>query len=533
MNLSKLKKLTTILLVLAFLLLAGCSGAAEEAEAEGDYVEGTIAGEELGTTYAADDVFSLNSCAAAGFNPYTTKNSDNRLLDGLVYENLFEVDDDFNLSSRIVTKWESVEDGAYWYFTIDTSIEMHDGETLTAQDVSYSLQRAIASSRYSGRFSYVWGVSASNGDTVSVTLSAPNQQFPYLLTIPVIKHGSISENTPAGTGPYRFSEDLSRLEAFQGYPDWKNLPVDTIGLKEYDSIEDTITAYEDSYIDLVVNDPSGITNLGYGGSNETRYFVVNNMHYLAFNMDSEVNDFIHYGNYRYALQYAVDRETAAKTYMQGSAVAAALPISPNSPLFNEELASDFNFDLDRCLLILNNSGVKDYDDDGKLEYMITGIPMEISLDLIVCSEASGKADVAKKFAADLASIGVTVNVRELSWDDYIAALQEGDFDIYYGEVKLTADFSLTRLLTEEGDLNYCGIDDPTYGDYISQYLAAGDDMRQTCCDIMLHYITETAPMISICFERQEVITHRNIVSGLNPSQYNVFFGLGEWAVNIE
>ncbi len=214
-------------------------------------------------------------------------------------------------------------------------------------------------------------------------------------------------------------------------------------------------------------------------------------------------------------------------------MAATLPFSPNSPLYNEELASDFDYDLEKCLLILNNSGAKDYDDDGKLEYMITGIPMEISLDLIVCSEASGKADVAKKFAADLASIGVTVNVRELSWDDYLTALQDGDFDIYYGEVKLTADFSLTRLLTEDGDLNYCGIDDPTYGEYISQYLAAGDDMRQTCCDIMLRYIADTTPIIPICFERQEVITHRNIVSGLNPSQYNVFFGLGEWSINLE
>jgi ABC-type oligopeptide transport system substrate-binding subunit len=112
---------------------------------------------------------------------------------------------------------------------------------------------------------------------------------------------------------------MTCLVAFDGYSDRQNLPVDMIGLKEYDSVENTITAYEDSYLDLVVNDPSGITNLGYGGNNEIRYYLSNNMHYLAFNMDSEVSDFIHYSNYRYALQYAVDRETAVKTYMQGAA----------------------------------------------------------------------------------------------------------------------------------------------------------------------------------------------------------------------
>ncbi|HBR08527.1 MAG TPA: hypothetical protein DD735_06490, partial [Clostridiales bacterium] len=87
--------------------------------------------------------------------------------------------------------------------------------------------------------------------------------------MPVIKYGSVTEDTPPGTGPYRFSEDMEKLEVFSDYPGWQEMPVDTIGLVSYDSTEDTITAYEDSYIDLVVNDPSGITNLGYGGNNDT------------------------------------------------------------------------------------------------------------------------------------------------------------------------------------------------------------------------------------------------------------------------
>jgi peptide/nickel transport system substrate-binding protein len=531
MNLRKIRKLTAIVLAFSFALLTGCASQSADQTNGSDYVQGTIAGTERAHPMPRRRLFP-EFCAADGFNPYTTQNSDNQLVDQLVYENIFEVDNNFNLSSRIVTNWQSV-DGVYWYFTIDTGIVMSDGEHLTAKDVSYSLQQAMRSSRYAGRFSYVWGVSASSDDTFAVTLSAADEQFPYLLTVPVIKYGGVGEDTPAGTGPYQFSEDKTSLVVSENYPDWQNLPVDTVGLKEYDSIEDTITAFEDSYIDLVVNDPSGITDLGYGGNNETRYYTTNNMHYLGFNMKSDdPTSFLRYSSYRYALQYAVDREYAADTYMNGAAVASTLPINPNSPLYDADYAANFNYDLDRCKLILNNAGAQDYDGDGKLEYMVTGIPMEISLDLIVCSEASGKADIAKKFAADLATIGVTVNVRELSWDDYIAALQSGDFDIYYGEVKLTADFSLTRLLDVDGDLNYCGIDDETYGDYIAQYLAAGDDMRQTCCDILLKYINDTAPIIPICFERQEVITHRNVASGLAPSQYDIFYNIGSWKINF-
>jgi hypothetical protein len=87
MNSRKLRKLTTILLAFTLLFLVGCTETEQAAETDGAYVEGTIAGEELGTAYAADAIFSLNSCAADGFNPYTTKNDDNRLVDELVYEN--------------------------------------------------------------------------------------------------------------------------------------------------------------------------------------------------------------------------------------------------------------------------------------------------------------------------------------------------------------------------------------------------------------------------------------------------------------
>lgn len=530
MTLSGTKKITTLLLAAALTLLAGCGGTAgTDTQSGDDYVEGQIAGTEARLTYAADSVFSLNSDAESGFNPYTTSSADNRLADQLVYENIFEVDDDYNLSSRIITKYET-SDGLYWYFYVDTGIEMHDGTNLTAADVAYSLQQAARSSRYSGRFSYLWGTSATGDDVFCVTLSKADLMLPYLLTVPVVKYGSIGEDTPAGTGPYRFSDDKTSLKAFDGYPGYADLPVDTVYLKEYDTVEDTIAAYESSKIDLALNDPTNSTNLGYGGNNEVRTYTTTNLHYLGVNMSSP---FLQYASCRYALQFAVDRKSAAQDLLQGAAVADALPIPPSSPLYDASLASGLAYDLDRCLLVLNNSDVEDYDGDGKLEYPVTGVPMEISLDLIVCSESTGKADIAKMIAEDLAGIGLTVNVRELSWDDYQTALQTGDFDLYYGEVALTADFDLSRLLTEGGSLNYCGITDPAYAQYIDQYLASDDDTRQANCSQMLSYIAETAPIIPICFERRQVISHRNVISGMDPGPYNIFFDITNWRMNLD
>ena len=525
----KIRAIAACLLIISLLTACGESAQQPEATAPVDSAAGTLPGTELGVRDAADDVFSLNYNSSLSLNPYATTDNKNLLVTQLVCDNVFELDDDYNLTSRIVTNWTVSAEGTWWTLTIDTSIPMHDGSTLTAADVAYSIQLARNSARYSGRFSNLYGVSSSGDDTVNISTAKPDLQLLYLLTVPVIKYGSYSSSRPAASGPYMYVEGEDYLQAFDGYAGEGALPVDRVYLKEYTETEEIITAFEDSYIDLVVNDVSGKSNLGYGGNTETRYFTTTNMHYLGFNMSTP---FLSYQQFRYALQLAVDREYAAETLMNGGAVASSLPVSPRSPLYDSSLASELQYDLEQPARLLDRTSVADQDNDGWREYIDMSAIQEIELDLIVCSESAGKGDIAKQFSDDLASIGIMVNVRELSWNDYLYALQTGDFDIYYAEVKLPANFDLTNLLTQEAGLNYGGIDDENYATYINSYLAAGDTGRAQACYEMLRYIATNAPIVPICFERQQVITHRNAITGINPTSSNVFFGISDWEINF-
>ena len=49
-----------------------------------------------------------------------------------------------------------------------------------------------------------------------------------------------------------------------------------------------------------------------------------------------------------------------------------------------------------------------------------------------------------------------IEVVELPWDEYLTALEAGDFDLYFGEIRLTADWDLTDLLSIGAPLNYGG-----------------------------------------------------------------------------
>ncbi len=517
------------------LLLTGCGSGTTSLPEATISTDSELPGQELGIAEAADEVFSLNYDSSKSLNPYATDNLNNLLISQLVFDNVFELDDNYNLSSRIIDSYEVSSNGTYWTFTVKEGVQMHDGSTLTAYDVAYSISLAQRTSRYSGRFSTMYGASASSDTTFHISTTKANMFLPYLLTVPVIKDGQANQTRPIGTGPYMYVEGADYVEAFSGYG--ASLPVDRVYFKEYTEVESIITAFEDSYIDLVLNDTSSTSNLGYGGNTETRYYTTTNMHYFGFNMSSDI---VSNPNVRYAISLAVDREYAAGTLMQGDAVASALPISPTHPLYDDSIAAQLEYNLEQAGQILANSGFSDMDNDGVLEYLSYSVMQDAQLDIVVCSQSSGKGDVCQQLASALTQLGFSVTVRELSWADYQAALSDidgdgvpdGDFDMYYAEVKLGADFDLSALLTEGGSMNYGGIADENYATYINSYLAADSLTQQSACSDMLRYIATNAPIIPVCFERHQVITHRNVITGMTVTSSNIFYNISEWTIKF-
>jgi len=56
------------------------------------------------------------------------------------------------------------------------------------------------------------------------------------------------------------------------------------------------------------------------------------------------------------------------------------------------------------------------------------------------------------------------------------------------------------------------------------------DDHQKAADFMFKYITDNAPIVTVCFEKQQVITHRGAVSGMEPTKYNIFHGIEKWQI---
>lgn len=550
----KYRKIFALLLAAATLFsLAACGGTAAGPEATPDPAldesAATVSGQTLTFAGAADDVFSLSLDYEESLNPVKTQSTLNQLVDCLVYDRLFEVDENFNVTSRILSDWyysKNEDSTGVWVLKVREGIQMHDGSTLTAQDVAYSVSCIFTSERHKHLQQQIGRVysSAYNGEVYLAVEGADNAQLPQRMSIPVIKSGSVGDEIPVGSGPYMYNEDRTALVKFDGYENSESLPLDEVQLRAYRGMEELITEFESGLVDLVVNDPTGIYNMGYGGKNEKRTITTTNLHFIGFNSQSR---FFQYDAYRYAMNWIVNRDKIVSDTLDGNAVATVLPVHPNSALYDTSIASQFSYDPSRCLTELERGGCRDLDADGMLEFALSGMKVDIELNFAVCADNAAKVQEARRIAEDLEAIGIGVNLRELTWKDYLAALRSGyiDFDqeepeivmdMYLAEVALTGDWNILTLISgdweDDNTLNYGGWDNSELEELTEAYLGAKDDDRAQAVNDWLQLLTTTTVILPVCFETREVISHLGVISGMSPNQYDVFNNITAWTVNI-
>src|SRR5271170_2137787 len=134
------------------------------------------------------------------------------------------------LEPRIAVKWQSV-DPTTWRLTLRQGVKFQDGTAMTPDDVGESILDTGQNpkSQFREDANDVTGYEVVSPDTVDVTFSRPDPQFPlHLEAIPVMPEALIKKegrqafaNHPIGTGPYKFvswlADDHLDLAAWDGF----------------------------------------------------------------------------------------------------------------------------------------------------------------------------------------------------------------------------------------------------------------------------------------------------------------------------
>ncbi|MEP6895325.1 MAG: ABC transporter substrate-binding protein, partial [Chloroflexota bacterium] len=162
------------------------------------------------------------------YDPHTTFGSgDKRVFSGLV-----SFDPHLNLTPDLAEKWDVSADGMTYTFYLRQNAKFHNGRTVTAQDVLYSLERAASPALASetaltylgdivgiheynsGKAEHISGLKVIDDHTIQITIDAPKPYFLLKLTYPtafVLDKANVDSaadwyRQPNGTGPYKLIE---------------------------------------------------------------------------------------------------------------------------------------------------------------------------------------------------------------------------------------------------------------------------------------------------------------------------------------
>lgn len=443
-------------------------------------------------------------------HPSLGVNRANLTLSPLLYEGLFQLDAHFQPVPVLCKDYTANASQTVWTFTLGSGITFSNGTPLTGQVVADALNLARSDQgRYASRLTNVSSIVASE-DTVTITLTRANGGLPTLLDIPIALG---SGTRPAGTGPYQLSGSDKHL-VLTLRSDWwqhKPLPFETIPLHSVDKSDELVYAFDAGNLSLLDVDLLSTNALGYGGNYQTWDYATTDLVYLGFNTrfgpcySSEV---------RRALSAAIDRSAIAQITYASHAVPSPLPVHPDSPLFDREIASQLAYNPDILASRLKSLGLS-----------------KRVLKLLVNSENSAKVTTAQLIAYQLESAGLSIQLEQLPYEDYVAALKWGGFDLYVGETVLTADFNLAPLLSSTGSLNYSGWQDWTTSTLISALNAAStDEDRQLAASKLFTHLAQQAPMTPLVFKNGSALTQWGRLTGLNPLRGNVFYQLENWTM---
>ncbi len=511
-----MKRLSALLLALSCLFLTACSAGWEEPQ--------NSLYETLADYYGADDTdeaptaltaFSLPYLPGETVEPYHCADGAQLTISALLYEGLFSLAPDLTPQPLLAESYRYDSATRTCTVTLRSDLYFSDGGQLTSTDVVYSLRRAAASPRYAQRLSTMAQVYAQGTGTVVIQLSQDNAAFASRLDVPIIKYGTGSYNWPVGTGPYTYATDEVGPCLLPNGQWWqkKELPLQRIGLVRCKDEDTMAYAFYAREVQLLVCDLTATGTGGVYGSGDYTDAATTTMHFLGVNTArAPLSD----AALRRALSLGINRQGCIDAYLLGHATPAQFPLSPASPLYPHGLSVTYtpdNFDtaMAQAGYAQGNS---------------------VSLTLLVNSENSFKVDAARRIAEDLSRHDVTITVRALPWAQYLTALQTGDYDLYYGECRLTADWDLSALVATGGPLNYGAYSNAQTDALLESYLSAPEEGRAEAMEALCRQLREDAPLLPVAFKSVSLLLPSDAVEGVLPTATNPFYNFPDWEIHM-
>ncbi len=473
-----LKKLS-ILVVLMFSVIILFSGniAAEEAK--------------YGGTLTLTD-FSFSS--ARTLDPHTAQAAGSMRFIENIYNTLlkYEKGEYGSLVGDLAESYTISEDAKVYTFNLHQGVKFHNGDQLTAEDVKFSVERIIEKEARAQHFSALEKIETPDDYTVVITLSEPVSPFLTYLAYPmnaVVNKSVVEENdgdlsnTDAGSGPFKLNiwerDQFLVLDKFEDYFVSGRPYLDRVYFNIIDDETARTTALRNKELDII---------LQVSAKNIDRLDE-----YPGINVESKAGTYWEYlglntrkgplaeKKVRQAIAWAVNRNTLNQMVKFNQAtVLTGGPIPPGH-WADDELKVYPAQDIEKAKSLLAESGYAD----------------GFELSLIVLSNPD-QLNAAQVIKAQLAQVGINVEIKSLESSVYFDNLGSGEFEMtvigWVGFVD--PDEYLYNIFHTDGIWNQQGYSNPEVDQLLEEGRRVSDQsQRKEIYQEAQKLIAEDAPMV--------------------------------------
>jgi len=379
-------------------------------------------------------------------------------IDEVVYANVFEGLTRFGPNGEVLPalaeSWNINDDGDYYVFTLREGVTFHDGTAFTAEDVVFSLERAMAEDTTNAQaalFANIESVEARADNTVHIGLFEPSGGLLFNLAwgdavIVAPESAETNATNPIGTGPFRFEEWVQgdRVELVRNEDYWgEAVALEAATFRFISDPNAAFAAMMAGDVDAFPNFPAPETlaqfeadprfNVIVGSTEGETILAMNNM---AAPLDNVT--------VRQAISHAINRQDIIDGAMFGYGTPIGTHFAPHNPAY-VDLTELSAYDPDRSRALLAEAGVED-----------------LTLRLMLPPPAYARRG-GEIIAAQLRDVGINVEITNLEWAQWLEQVFRGK------------DYDLTIVShTEPVDINiyarpdyYFQYDNPTFQDFVA------------------------------------------------------------------
>ena len=418
-------------------------------------------------------------------NPVLRRTSLSGSILGEINDGLIEMNPQLEFEPGLAKRWIWSGDGLEVSYHLRDDVVWSDGEPFSSRDVIATYQLFIddeVRTPWRSNFRQIESVTAPDDTTVvfrfverslenlfnSAAFSIMPAHVVETLDISRIEQWDINRQ-PVSLGPYRVTEwrtnDRLVLERNPQYAGdaahldrivFKVVPEEATRLLQLEIGEaDMIESVPVKDINRLRDNPDiRLVDMG------PRY-----MGYLVYNLERPA---LADARVRNAISFAIDRRAFVDGLLYGFAQAIANPITPIVSWAYHDGLEPHERDVERARALLAEAGWADSDWDGILDR--EGEPLRIEIKTRTGDPVRENGVLV--IQSNLRDVGIDVRPRMMELSTVLGQVNDGDFDIYMGQVSGRLSPDLTNVFGTGGGYNWGGYSNATVDSLMAEARAA-------------------------------------------------------------